>query len=207
MICAQDSPVHLNIEHMPAIDAWLSRMSKPYLIFWQKDTLWARLSPCEIGLAIKRCWIWHKTYADNPPVHLNSNQMAAKAATLPRMCHVGVLYSDTAIQYCNDILHCQIGLPNLHCMIYRNKTHAIWHMCSIHSCSCKWGNCARFTRLMSICSWGHRLLVHLMIANDEWFEAHRCIIFKIQLRLFILRLACLGTCNLASELTSFLISH
>jgi hypothetical protein len=149
----------------------------------------------------------HKTYADNPPVHLNSNQMAAKAATLPRMCHVGVLYSDTAIQYCNDILHCQIGLPNLHCMIYRNKTHAIWHMCSIHSCSCKWGNCARFTRLMSICSWGHRLLVHLMIANDEWFEAHRCIIFKIQLRLFILRLACLGTCNLASQLTSSLISH
>jgi hypothetical protein len=67
-----------------------------------------------------------KTYADNSPVHLNLNQMAAKAAALPGISHVGVSYSDTAIQYRHDILYCQIGLPNLQCVIYRNETHGIW---------------------------------------------------------------------------------
>ena len=49
-----------------------------------------------------------KTYADNSPVHLNLNQMAAKAAALPGISHVGVSYSDTAIQSRHDILYCQI---------------------------------------------------------------------------------------------------
>jgi hypothetical protein len=67
-----------------------------------------------------------KTYADNSPVHLNLNQMAAKAAALPGISHVGVSYSVTAIQCRHDILYYQIGLPNLQCVIYRNETHAIW---------------------------------------------------------------------------------
>jgi len=64
-----------------------------------------------------------KTYADNSPVHLNLNQMAAKAAALPGISQVGVSYSDTAIQNHHDILYCQIGLSNLQCVIYRNETH------------------------------------------------------------------------------------
>jgi hypothetical protein len=45
-------------------------------------------------------------------MHLNLNQMAAKAAALPGISHVGVSYSDTTIQYRHDILYFQIGLPN-----------------------------------------------------------------------------------------------
>jgi hypothetical protein len=54
-----------------------------------------------------------KPYAENSPVHLNLNQMAAKAAALSGISQVGVSYSDTAIQYPQDILYCQNGLQNL----------------------------------------------------------------------------------------------
>ena len=152
-----------------------------------------------------------KTYADNSPVHLNLNQMAANAAALPGISHVGVSYSDTAIYiamtYYIAKLDRQIGSPNLQWVIYRNETYDIWHMARILRCAWKLLNCAWFTLLMSICVHGHRFLVHLKIATDKWFEAHRCIILNIQLRQFILRLASLGTCNLASQLTSSLISH
>jgi len=150
---------------------------------------------------------WLKTYAHNSPVHLNLNQMAAKAVGLPRISHVGVSYSDTAIQYRHDILYCQIRLPNLQCVIYRNETHTIWHMAGILRRTWQWLNCAWFTLWTSICVCGHRFLVHLKIAGNKWFEALCWIILKIQLWPIILRLACPGTCNLAYQLTSSVISH
>ena len=74
-------------------------------------------------------------YADHALVHLNLNQMTAKAVALPRINQVGVSYSDTAIQYCTDILYWQIELPNLQYVIYRNKTHDIWQMARILQCA------------------------------------------------------------------------
>jgi len=76
-----------------------------------------------------------KTYAHNCPLHLNLNQMAAKAAAFPRISRVRVSYSDTAIQYRHDLLYCQIGLPDLQCAIYPNATHDIWHSARIVRCA------------------------------------------------------------------------
>jgi len=148
-----------------------------------------------------------KTYADDSPMHLNLNQMAANAAALPGISHVGISYSNTAIPYRHDIIYCQIGLANLQCVIYRNETHGMWHMARIPQCTSKWLNCARYALLTTICVRSHRFPVNLEIATDKWFEALRCIILNIQLRSFILTLARPGTCNLASQLTSSLISH
>jgi hypothetical protein len=60
-ICAQDSPVHLNIEHTPATDTGLPQMRLPCLKFCYKYTISPGLSLCQIGLANKRCWICHNT--------------------------------------------------------------------------------------------------------------------------------------------------
>ena len=86
-ICAQDSPVHLNIEHMPEIDPAMPRISEPCLKFRHKnsqyrlDSLLAKLDwqISGAGFVITRL----KRYANNSPVYLNWNQMAANAAALP----------------------------------------------------------------------------------------------------------------------------
>jgi hypothetical protein len=92
-------------------------------------------------------------YTNNSPVHLNLNQMAPNAASLPGIRHVSVSYADTAIQKFHDILCWQIGLPNLQCMIYQNESHDIWHMARILWCTWKWLNCAWFTLSTSMCTW------------------------------------------------------
>ena len=129
-IGAKDSPVHLNFEHMPAIDAGLPRISEPHLKFRHKNSQYrveSLLAKLDLQISGAGSVITQlKTYANNSPVHLNLNQMAAKAAALPGIMPVGVSYSDTAIQYRHDLLYCQIGLPNLQCAIYLNETHDIW---------------------------------------------------------------------------------
>ena len=115
-IGAQDSPVHLNFEHMPAIDAGLPRISEPCLKFRHKkfqyrlDSLLAKLD-WQIGGAgsvMTRLNI----YADNSPVHLNLNQMAAKAAALPgvsqSVSHILTQLFNIAMTYFIARLDCQI---------------------------------------------------------------------------------------------------
>ena len=86
-ICAQDSPVHLNFEHIPAIDAGLPRISEPCLKFKHRNSqyrLYSLLAKLDwqiggAGSVMTRLNI----YADNSPVHLSLKQMAANAVALP----------------------------------------------------------------------------------------------------------------------------
>jgi len=115
-IGAQDSLVHLNFEHMPAIDAGLPRISELCLKFSHKksqyrlDSLLAKLDwqICGAGSVITRL----KTYAGNSPVHLNLNQMTAKAAALPGISqsvpHILTQLFNIAMTYFIAKLDCQI---------------------------------------------------------------------------------------------------
>jgi len=115
-IGAQDSPAHLNFEHMPAIDAGLPRISEPCLKFRHKksqyrlDSLLAKLDwqISGAGSIITRL----KMYPDNSPVHLNLNQMAAKAAALPgisqSVSHILTQLFNIAMTYLIAKLDCQI---------------------------------------------------------------------------------------------------
>jgi hypothetical protein len=69
-----------------------------------------------------------RIYADNSPVHLNLNQLAAKAVALSGISHVGVSYSDTAIQYRHDILYCHIAfqISSARSIETRLMTYGIW---------------------------------------------------------------------------------
>ena len=95
----------------------------------QELSILPRQSPCQIGLANKRCWICHnvtqnvcRSFSGAPELESNGSRSCGFARNQP----VGVSYSDTAIQYHHDLLYCQIGLPNLWCAIYLNETHDIW---------------------------------------------------------------------------------
>jgi len=115
-IGAQDSLVHLNCQHMPAIDAGLPRISEPCLKFRHKksqyrlDSLLAKLDGqiSGAGSVITRL----KTYADNSPVHLNFNKMAAKAAALPgisqSVSHIVTQLFNITMTYFIAKLDCQI---------------------------------------------------------------------------------------------------
>jgi len=108
--------VHLNFEHMPAIDAGLPRISDPCLKYRHKksqyhlDSLLAKLDwqMSSAGSVITRL----KTYADISPVHLNLNQIAAKAAALPgfsqSVSHILTQLVNIAMTYIIAKLDCQI---------------------------------------------------------------------------------------------------
>jgi len=108
--------VHLNFEHMPAIDAGLPRISEQCLKFRHKkfqyrlDSLLAKLDwqISGAGSVITRL----KTYADNSPVHLNLNLMAANAAALPgisqSVSHILTQLFNIAMTYFIAKLDCQI---------------------------------------------------------------------------------------------------
>jgi len=116
MICAQDSPVHLNFEHMPEIGVRLPRISELGLKFRHKnsqyclDSLLAKMDwqISGAGSVITRL----KTYADNSPVHLNLNQMGANAAALPGISqlvsHILTQLFNVATTYFIAKLDCQI---------------------------------------------------------------------------------------------------
>jgi len=115
-ICAQDSLVHLNLDHMPARDAGLPRISEPCLKLRHKnsqyhlESLLAKLDRQISGAesVITRL----KTYADNSPVHLNLKQMAAKASASPgisqSVSHILTQLFNNAITYFVAKLDCQI---------------------------------------------------------------------------------------------------
>jgi len=58
-ICAQDSPAHLNIDHIPAEAAAFPWISEPCLILLHRHWILPRVSPCQIGLVNMLCWISH----------------------------------------------------------------------------------------------------------------------------------------------------
>ena len=113
---AEDSLVHLNFEHMPAIDAGLPQISDPCLKLRHKksqyhlDSLLAKLDwqISSAGSVIMRL----KTYADNSPVHLNLNQMATQAAASPgfsqSVSHILTELFNIGMTYFIAKLDCQI---------------------------------------------------------------------------------------------------
>jgi len=92
-ICAQDSPMHLNFEHMPAIDVGLPRISELCLKFWHKYSIWSRQSPCQIGFSNKWCWICHTTtqnicrqFSGAPEHESNGSKSCGFAQDQPSWC-------------------------------------------------------------------------------------------------------------------------
>jgi len=61
------------------------------------------------------------TYADDSPLQLNFDQMAAKAAGLIQMCS-HVTYSDRDDEFCVDSLYCPMGLANMQCSMKYHET-------------------------------------------------------------------------------------
>jgi hypothetical protein len=157
MICAQDSPVHLNFENTPAIDARLPRMSEPCLKFWHKYTISPRLSPCQIGLANKRCWICHNTtqiicwkFSSAPELELNGSKSCSFARDQP--CRCLIFWHSSSISPWHTILPDWIAKSAVHdlskwdlwYMAYghdfpvRLKVVALWIVSSFDADMCTW---------------------------------------------------------------------
>jgi len=107
--------VPLNFEHMPAIDAGLPRISEPCLKVrhtnsqYHPDSLLAIFDWQVSGAGSVITQL--KTYANNSPVHLDLNQMEAKAAALPGISqlvsHILTQLFNMAMTYFIAKLDCQ----------------------------------------------------------------------------------------------------
>ena len=133
-ICAQDSMVNLNLDHMPGIPAELPWIREWLLKIWQKTSILPRQSPWQIGLANNRCWICHEAtqnvcpwFSCAPKLQSYGSEMCGFDGNL----RAGVAYSNTAIQYRPDFVCCQLGLPNLQWAIYLNETQNRWPELSV----------------------------------------------------------------------------
>jgi len=186
-ICGQDSPVNLNLDHVPAKSVALQRISEQCLRFWHKDSISPSLSPCQIRLANVQCRICHNVtqiicwwYSGAP----ERRSYGSISCGFARDQQASVSYSDTVIHYLFDWLYCPVGLPNLQCTIYLNETQDIWLG---FSGAPERGWTRIFFLLTSKCIHGLRFPVNLKLTTDEWFEALQRIIPKIRLQPFILR--------------------
>jgi len=115
-ICAQDSLVHMNLDHMPARDAGLPRISEPCLKSTHKNSqyhLQSLLAKLDRQISCAESFITRlKTYADNSLVHRNLKQMAAKASASPgisqSVSHILTQLFNYAMTYFVAKLDCQI---------------------------------------------------------------------------------------------------
>jgi len=116
MLFAQDSPVQLNIEPVPANAVAMRWISELCLIFWLKQAISPTLSTFPIALANiwyrirhnathKICsWFcgWHEAWS-------SGSTMCSFARDQP----ASVSYCDTAIGFHLAWLYCPMGLPDL----------------------------------------------------------------------------------------------
>jgi len=160
-----------------------SRVSYSYTCTqYQLDSLLGKVDWQISGAGSVRMWI--KTYANSSPVHLNFDQIAAKAAALPGISkpvsYILTQLFNLALTYLVPKMHCQI------CSAQLSKRDS-WHTARILQCAWRWLTCALVTLVTSKWVCCVRCLVHHESTTDEWFNALHCIILRIRLMPFIMR--------------------